>query len=101
MTPLIFIGKEIERRAQEGEDLSILENARPISYHRRQTLRTRPCSPELVKRLNRFSLNQLEQSGLARDTIIRARRGDRVHPSTCNQLADVISKLERATAQEC
>jgi hypothetical protein len=101
MTPLIFIGKEIERRAQEGEDPSILENTRPISYHRRQTLRTRPCSPELVKRLNRFSLNQLEQSGLARDTIIRARRGDRVHPLTCNQLADVISKLERATTRWC
>ncbi|MBZ5723283.1 MAG: hypothetical protein LAO03_23350 [Acidobacteriia bacterium] len=27
------IGKEIERRAQEGEDLSILENTGPIRYH--------------------------------------------------------------------
>jgi hypothetical protein len=35
MTPFIFIGKEIERRAQEGEDLSVLENARP----------TRPAAP--------------------------------------------------------
>ena len=26
MTPLIFIGKEIERRSQEGEDVSVLEN---------------------------------------------------------------------------
>jgi hypothetical protein len=95
MTPLIFIGKEIERRAQEGEDLSILENTTPIRYHPRQTLRTRPCPPELVKRLRRFSLNQLRRSGLTRDTIIRARRGERVHPATCKQLGDAVIQLER------
>jgi hypothetical protein len=27
MTPFVFIGKEIERRAQEGEDLSVLESS--------------------------------------------------------------------------
>src|SRR5439155_8638385 len=37
MTPFIFIGKEIERRAQEGEDVSILGNSGPIQYHRQQT----------------------------------------------------------------
>jgi len=94
MTPFVFIGKEIERRAQEGEDLSILESSGPIRYHRGQTLKTRPCAPELVKRLNRFSLRQLEQSGLTRDTIIRARRGEPVHPSTCIGLTDIVQKLE-------
>jgi hypothetical protein len=97
MTPFVFIGKEIERRAQEGEDLSVLDNTGPIRYHQRQTVNTRPCVPELVKRLKRFSLRQLEESGLSRDTIIRARRGDRVHPSTCTQLADTVRKLERET----
>jgi hypothetical protein len=51
-------------------------------------------------RLNRFSLNQLEQSGLTRDTIIRARRGERVHPSTCKQLGDVVIQLEREARRE-
>lgn len=99
MTPFIFIGKEIERRAQEGEDLSILEHTMPVRYSPRQTLRTRPCSPELVKKLNRFSLTELEQSGLTRDTIIRARRGERVHPSTCKQLGDTVLQLEREALQ--
>jgi len=99
MTPFVFIGKEIERRAQEGEDPSILENTGPIRYHRRQTLKTRPCVPELVKKLNQFSLSQLEQSGLTRDTIIRARHGERVHPSTSIQLAETVHKLEREVLQ--
>jgi hypothetical protein len=34
MTPFIFIGKEIERRAQEGEDVSVLENPDPSSIRR-------------------------------------------------------------------
>ena len=94
-SPFVFIGKEIERRAQEGEDVSVLENAGPIKYHSHQTLKTRPCVPELVKKLNRFSLSQLEQSDLTRDTIIRARRGDRVHPSTCTRLAHTVQNLDR------
>ena len=95
ISPLIPIGKEIERRSQEGEDLSILNITGPIRYHQRQTLKTRPCVPELVKRLNRFSLTQLERSGLTRDTIIRVRRGNRVHPSTCTKLVEIVQELER------
>ncbi len=95
LLPFVLIGKEIERRGQEGEEISVLENAGPIQYSQRQTLRTRPCVPELVKRLNRFSLRKLERSGLTRDTIIRARRGNRVHPSTCTRLAEIVQKLER------
>src|SRR5437588_769420 len=36
MTPFIPIGKAIERRAQEGEDLSVLGSTGPIKYHRQQ-----------------------------------------------------------------
>ncbi len=97
LLPFVLIGKEIERRGQEGEEISVLENAGPIQYSQRQTLKTRPCAPELVKRLNRFSLSQLERSGLSRDTIIKARRGERVHPSTCTQLADTVQNLDRET----
>lgn len=100
LLPFVLIGKEIERRGQEGEEISVLENAGPIQYSQRQTLKTRPCVPELVKRLNRFSLRQLERSGLTRDTIIRARRGERVHPSTCAQLAEIVQELERQPLQD-
>jgi hypothetical protein len=98
LLPFVLIGKEIERRGQEGEEISILENAGPIQYSQRQTLKTRPCVPELMKRLNQFSLSQLEGSGLTRDTIIRARRGERVHPSTCIRLAEIAKKLAGSPA---
>jgi hypothetical protein len=93
MSPFIFIGKEIERRAQEGEEISLLENAGPLRYHRHQTTNTQPCSPQLLKKLKQYSLRQLEQSGLSRDTVIQARRGDRVHPGTRSALAQAVEKL--------
>lgn len=99
LPPFILIGKEIERRGQEGEEISVLEIVGPIQYSQRQTLKTRPCAPELVKRINRFSLSQLERSGLTRDTIIRARRGERVHPSTCARLARTLDQLERGPCE--
>jgi hypothetical protein len=50
MTPLVFIGKEIERRAQEGEAASILGNTGPIQYHRHQTAKTRAADAGLILR---------------------------------------------------
>jgi hypothetical protein len=99
LLPFVLIGKEIERKSQEGEEISVLENVGPIQYSQRQTLKTRPCAPALVKRLSQFSLKQLEGSGLTRDTIIRARRGERVHPSTCTNLAEIVQELEGDTLQ--
>ena len=48
MTPFVFIRKEVERRAQEGEDVSGLENNGPIKYHRNQTAKTRAADAGLV-----------------------------------------------------
>ena len=98
MLPFITIGKEIERKAQEGEDISVLENAGPIRYQSRQTAHTRAVDAGLQKRLNRFSLRQLMQSGLSRDTVIQARRGARLHPDSRARLAQAVGKLERALA---
>jgi hypothetical protein len=94
MTPFIFIGKEIERRAQEGEDISVLENTGPMQYRFKRTANTRAADHRLLKALTRFSLRQLEQSGLTRDTIIQARRGARLHPKTRVRLAETIEELE-------
>jgi hypothetical protein len=95
MTPFNFIGKEIERKAQEGEDISVLENTGPIQYQPNQTANTRAADAGLVKRLKQFSLRQLKQSGLSRDTIIQARRGARLHPDTRACLAQTVEELER------
>ena len=37
MKPFRFIGKEIERKAQEGEEISVIESTGPIRYEPRQT----------------------------------------------------------------
>ena len=98
MLPFRFIGKEIERKAQEGEDISVVENTGPFEYQPKLTANTRSADAGLVNRLNQFSLRQLKQSGLSRDTLIRARRGARLHPATRARLAQTVEKLEREGA---
>ena len=96
MTPLIFIGKEIERKAQEGEDVSLLENTGPIQYQRHQTAKTRAADAGLILRARRFPLRQLmRESGASQHAIERFLDGDRVHPTTRARLERVLGKLER------
>jgi hypothetical protein len=95
MLPFITIGKEVERKAQEGGEISSLENVGPVRYQSRQTSNTRAVDPALQKRMGRFSLRQLTQSGLSRDTVIQARRGARVHPDSRARLEQIVDELER------
>jgi hypothetical protein len=53
--PLVPIGKEIERRSQEGEDISVLDNVGPVRYSPRKTANTRPANAALIQRASRFS----------------------------------------------
>jgi hypothetical protein len=96
MMPFVFIGKEIERRAQEGEDVSVLENSGPIQYHRHQTAKTRAADAGLILRARRFPLRKLmRESGASQHAIERFLDGDRVHPTTRAKLARAVEKLER------
>jgi len=85
MTPLVFIGKEIERKVQEGEDVSVLENTGPIQYQRPQTAKTRAADAGLILRARRFPLRQLmRESGASQHAIERFLDGDRIHlPAFC------------------
>jgi hypothetical protein len=62
ITPLIPIGKEIERRAQEGGDISVFDNAGPVKYHPRKTANTRPADAALILRASRFSKKLLRRA---------------------------------------
>jgi hypothetical protein len=96
MTPLIFIGKEIERRAQEGEDISVLGNSGPMQYQRHQTAKTRAAEAGLILRARRFPLRQLmRESRASQHAIDRFLDGDRVHPATRARVARAVEKLER------
>jgi hypothetical protein len=94
ITPFIPIGKEIERRAQEGEDISIFDNAGPIQYHPRKTANTRPADAALILRASRFSKKLLRrESGASQHAIDRFFRGERLHPATRKKLAEAVERL--------
>src|SRR5216110_2381776 len=96
MTPFIFIGKEIERRAQEGEDISVIENAGPIKYQTGQTANTRAADAGLILRARRFSMRRLmRESGVSQHAVERFLSGARLHPSTRARLAQTVEELER------
>ena len=100
ITPLIPIGKEIERRSQEGEDMSVLDNVGPVQYHPRKTANTRPADAALVMRATRFSKKLLgRKSGASQHAIDRFLRGERIHPGTRKKLADAVADLERERAK--
>jgi hypothetical protein len=96
ITPLIPIGKEIERRSQEGEDIGVLNNVGPVKYHPHKTANTRPADAALILRASRFAKKLLRrESGASQHAIDRFFRGERIHPSTRKKLAQTVKKLER------
>jgi hypothetical protein len=98
--PLIPIGKEIERRSQEGEDISVLDNVGPVRYSPRKTANTRPADVALIQRASRFPKKLLRRkSGVSQHAIDRFLRGERIHPGTRKKLADAVDKLEREMAK--
>jgi hypothetical protein len=96
ITPFRKIGKEVERKAQEGEDISIVETRGPLQYAPRQTLRTRAADAGLIVRAKRFPLRALMRvSGKSQHAIERFLSGARVHPQARSQMAQAIEELER------
>jgi hypothetical protein len=96
MLPFIFIGKEIERKAQEGEDISALVNSGPIEYHQGQTAKTRAADAGLILRARRYSLRRLmRESEASQHSTERFLRGERVHPGTRAKLDAAFERLER------
>jgi len=88
MFPFIFIGKEIERRSQEGEDISLAEHIRPRTYQPGQTATTRAADADLIRRAKRFSIRKLmREAGLSQHAIERFLRAGRVHPETRERIA--------------
>jgi hypothetical protein len=95
VAPFIFIGKEIERRAQEGEDISVIESTGPLKYQVGQTANTRAADAGLIVRAKRFSIRRLmRESGVSQHAVERFLSGARLHPSARTRLAQAIEKLE-------
>jgi hypothetical protein len=96
ISPLIPIGKEIERRSQEGEDISVLDNVGPVRYYPRKTANTRPADASLTQRASRFSKKLLRrESEVSQHAIDGFLDGERIHPATRKKLAETVDRLER------
>ena len=96
MIPFRLIGKEIERKSQEGEDISALESTGPIEYQYGKTAKTHAADTGLIMRAKRFQDSQLRhESGKSQHAVERFLAGDRVQPSTRARLLKAAEKLER------
>jgi hypothetical protein len=95
MNPFLFMGKEIERKAQEGEDISAVENSGPITYQAHRTQNTHAADPGIVLRAKRFPLRQImRESGLSQHAVERFLDGGRVFPQTREEMMKTVWKLE-------
>ena len=74
------VGKETERGWEQSEDMSTLLPS--LMHYQRKTQRTIACGS-----LRKVPLESLqEETGLNRHTILRARRGERLHPRLLQRL---------------
>jgi hypothetical protein len=97
MIPFVFIGKEIERRAQEGEDISAVESGGPTTYQAHRTRNTHAANPGLILRAKRFQARLLtREADLSQHAVERFLAGGRVHPKTRASMMKAVLKLERA-----
>jgi hypothetical protein len=101
MTPFVFMGKEIERKAQEGEDISAVENRGPVTYQANRTRKTHAADPGLISRAKRFPLRQImRESGRSQHVVKRFLEGGRVFPQTRERMLKAVLKLERAKSKK-
>jgi len=92
-----LIGKETERGWEQAEDISTL-----LPSLKRFDQNASTANQLLRERLQKISLNTLqEETGLSRNTILRARRAERVHPRSLSCLRLASNKgLDKETALE-
>ncbi len=88
-TSFHLIGKETERGWEQTDDISTL-----MPSLVRYGSDTGIVDEQFRKRLFEMSLSHLErQTGLSRHTIVRARRGQPVHPRSVRLLKDVVRRV--------
>lgn len=87
-----YIGKETDRRWEQGEDISILD-AKPVEYTANETARL-VCDVEVQRAAKAVTIRQLAKAaGVTENTVKSVRRGDRVQKSTVEKLKKGIREL--------
>jgi hypothetical protein len=84
-----LIGKETERGWEQADDISTLL---PALLRYQQDTGT--AQSVLREHMQHISLDILQkETGLSRNTILRARRGERLHPSTLSRLLTLFKTI--------
>jgi hypothetical protein len=84
-----LIGKETERGWEQAEDISTL-----LPSLVRCEQNTGTAKRTVQQRLQQISLDTLEkETGVSRHTILRARRGDRIHPRSLQRLRIAVGSI--------
>jgi hypothetical protein len=84
-----LIGKETERGWEQAENISTL-----LPSLKRYQQNAGKVNESLRERLQKMPLNALQrETGLSRNTILRARRGQRVRPESVQQLVIAVGAL--------
>jgi hypothetical protein len=87
-----YIGKETDRRWEQGEDISMLDSE-VLEYTPNETTRLL-ADPDLQRNANLLSIRTLaKQANVTESRVKAARRGDRLRRSTVQKLARGIQEL--------
>jgi hypothetical protein len=86
-----YIGKETDRRSEQGGDLSILD-PKVVEYRPDET-EMLVADPEPQRDLRRFSIRAAARAaGVSEKTVKAARRGDRLRKSTRHKLRALLNR---------
>lgn len=92
----IYIGKETDRRWEQGEDISMLDPLL-LEYHPNETERL-IADPVLQHKCREVSIRALAKAaGVSDRTVKAARRGQRLRKSTAQKLATALKSLQVGT----
>lgn len=89
-----LIGKETDRRWEQGEDISLLDSK--LTIYRPNETKKLAVDSELQQAVRKVSRRELARtSGLSENTIKRARRGERLQKATIIKLWEALARLIR------
>jgi hypothetical protein len=90
-----FIGKETDRRWEQGEDISLIESE-TTEYSPGETERL-IADPDVIFESGKVSIRRLaKQAGISENTVKAARRGERLRRETVEKLKNAIREIQQA-----
>ena len=93
LSSLGFIGKETDRRFEQGEDISIL-TSKQVQYRPNETEQLITADEELQSEGGNVPVRTWARAaGVSKNTVKAAMRGERLRKSTIDKLAKALGEL--------